>query len=191
MYLDLESVPDYAESEDPFTLIIPSSVEDKIFTATNYVESEIAWFGVVKELRPLEFFLEDILIFPQTVTGVTVETDEAEFAKWMANLSDDEYSKLKFHCHSHVKMSTTPSATDQKYYKSQIENMDNDDYKIFMIVNQWLQYDAVLVDKKHKIYYPDCKYEIHIGSDSTIGQIYKYVKEAPAEKEKEKVNEPA
>ena len=175
MLLDIDALKDFDVSDEEFWLTVPGLVEDKIFTVLNYQNYEIAWYGIIEPTRDNRFHLRDIKIFPQTVTGVTVETDEIKFAKWLGQLPDKDYSMMKLHCHSHVQMDVKPSTTDLKYYQSQVEGMDDDDYKIFVIMNQWMEFDGILVDKKNKTVYPNMKYEVHVDSQSAIGGIYQNV----------------
>ena len=41
-------------------------------------ESEVAWHGVGKRVEGSVFLISDILVYPQTVSGVTVEMDTEE-----------------------------------------------------------------------------------------------------------------
>lgn len=45
--------------------------------------SEVAWHGLMRQLSPTEYEIYDILVYPQQVTGVTVETDQDKYNDWL------------------------------------------------------------------------------------------------------------
>ena len=90
--------------------------------------SEVGWHGVVSrdEADPLHFTIEDILVFPQQVTGATVTPDEEAYAIWNATLPPDQRNAMRFHGHSHVNMGVTPSSTDDRYQKDMLGRLNGD-----------------------------------------------------------------
>ena len=114
-------------------LIISMPAWRKMTALINECDKEIAWHGVVSKERNV-YTIEDILVFPQTVTGCTVTSDETEYSLWLANQPDEIFNKLRFHGHSHVNMGVTPSGVDTTYQEDILRNLN--DFYIFMIWNK-------------------------------------------------------
>lgn len=130
--------------------------------------SEVAWHGFVRRDGKKEFVIYDIAVYPQTVTGVTVETDEAEYTKWSMTLSDEEFNSMKCQCHSHVNMACTPSATDLKCQSDIISQLNGDQFYIFMIWNKRLECTAWIYDLGENVLYED-KDIVVLLVDESIG----------------------
>lgn len=107
----------------------------KMITLVDRSKEEIAWHGIV-ERDGLNFKVTDILMYPQTVTSVTVTTDDVEYINFVMNLEEDLHEKLRLQGHSHVNMGVTPSSVDTAYYNELLQVLDKDDYYIFMIINK-------------------------------------------------------
>jgi hypothetical protein len=59
-------------------------------------DKEVAWHGVAHRLEAEgQYVITDILVYPQEVTGATVNTDQAEYEQWMMNLEDDVFNNLR------------------------------------------------------------------------------------------------
>lgn len=113
-------------------------------------DSEIAWHGVVTKHENI-YYIEDILMYPQHVTGATVTTEDESYAKWLMSVEDDTFNKIRMQGHSHVKMGVTPSTVDTTYYKTLLQNLSEGDYYIFMIVNQKGEQNIWLYDFEQNI----------------------------------------
>lgn len=113
-------------------------------------DKEVAWHGVVrrKDDAPGEYVISDILVYPQTVTGATVNTDQVEYNTWMMNLDDDTFNDLKMQGHSHVNMPTNPSGTDEEHQAKIVEQLEDDMFYIFMIWNKQFKYTARIYDMR-------------------------------------------
>ena len=110
--------------------------------------SEIAWHGIVNRTDDLHFVVEDIIMFPQSVTAATVTVDQEEKMKWFCDtFKGADRNKVRLHGHSHVDMGTTPSGTDMNS-RSFIKEMVNDQYYIFMIINKSYSMNITLYDMK-------------------------------------------
>lgn len=95
---------------------------------------EIAWYGTVERTSEKQFLIKDIIMFPQTVSGVTVQTDDMEYTNWINGLPDEMFNSMRFYGHSHVRMGCSPSKIDSDHYKSMIQNCH--DFYIFGIFNK-------------------------------------------------------
>lgn len=100
-------------------------------------DSEVAWHGTVRRVGDKsDFLVTDIMLYPQEVTGVTVNTDQEAYEKWLYSLSDEEFNSNRFQGHSHVNMGTTPSPTDIEHQNKILDTLRDDDFYIFVIWNK-------------------------------------------------------
>ncbi len=131
---------------------------EKMTTLVRMCDKEIGWEGVAKRQEPAEdgraaYLVEDILVYPQRITGATVQSDVEEYDKWKWELDDETFNNKRFHGHSHVNMGVTPSGTDLKMYQEQIEELTDDDFYIFMIMNKKGEITVKIYDKRDNAYY--------------------------------------
>lgn len=109
------------------------------FTQMTYLvkqcSEEIGWLGrVIRD--DLTFTIDKLYVFPQLVTGASVTPNETKYVHWNMQLSNDEIKTLRFHGHSHVHMGVFASATDTGMYNSQLAELKEDDFYIFLITNK-------------------------------------------------------
>lgn len=111
-------------------------------------DKEVAWHGIAfrnEDLTKDEYYITDILVYPQEVTGATVTTDQNKYQTWLMNHDDDTFNNIRMQGHSHVNMGVTPSSVDDALYESILSQLDDTMFYIFMI---WNKKD----DKTCKIY---------------------------------------
>jgi hypothetical protein len=99
----------------------------------NEFNTEVAWHGTVVR-DGLSFTVTDIIIYPQIVTSATVESDDAEYSKFLDTLPDEVYNAIRLQGHSHVNMGVTPSSVDWSYYEELLAHVP--DFYITMITNK-------------------------------------------------------
>lgn len=102
-------------------------------------DKEVAWHGVAyrgEDATKDEYIISDILVYPQEVTGVTVNTDQEEYQNWLMGQEDDVFNNIRMQGHSHVNMSTTPSGPDLAHQEKILEQLDDAMFYIFMIYNK-------------------------------------------------------
>ena len=128
-------------------------------------ETEVAWHGVAKrdERDESTFWIEDILVYPQTVSGATVNTDQEKYTNWVNQLEDDQFNNLKMQGHSHVRMGTSPSMTDTSHQKEIIEQLRGDMFYIFMIWNKRMEHTMWVYDMKRNTVYDGNDVKISIA----------------------------
>lgn len=122
-------------------------------------KDEIAWNCRVTR-DGLTFTLEECYVFPQIVTGVSVDVDPTEYAMWVAGLDDDTVNNMRAHCHSHVNMGVTPSGIDWDYQKQMVEGNIRD-YYLFLIFNKKGAVSANIYDIEANALYTDKDIDIH------------------------------
>lgn len=100
-------------------------------------DSEIAWHGIcVRSEVPGEFLISDILVYPQTVTGATVTTDQKGYQDWLMSQPDEVFQNLRMQGHSHVNMGVSPSSVDINDEKATLSQLTDDMFYVFLIHNK-------------------------------------------------------
>lgn len=110
-------------------------------------DKEVAWHGLAYrgEEGKDEYYITDILVYPQEVTGATVNTDQEKYQMWLMSHEDDVFNNIRMQGHSHVNMGVTPSGVDNSLYERILEQLDDEMFYIFLIYNK-------KGDKTFKIY---------------------------------------
>lgn len=126
-------------------------------------DTEIGWHGVAKrsEENDHTYIVEDILVYPQKVTGSTINPDQGQYNEWMDALDDDTFNNLRMFGHSHVNMGTFASGVDEGYQKDLVAQLGQDMFEIFLILNKKGEHWQRIVDLKTNIVYE--KEDIDIG----------------------------
>lgn len=146
------------DEKDKIHLIFSETAEKKMHYLIECCSKEVGWHGLVERVEE-GFLIEDIIVFPQEVTSSTVVSDDEKYTKWLLELENDVYNKVRFHGHSHVNMGTTPSLVDTTYQETLLSQFTEGFY-IFGIFNKkgdyWLNiYDFdknILYDKDDIVY---------------------------------------
>ena len=100
---------------------------------------EVAWHGIAKRGEDEsvdEYIIEDILVYPQEVTGATVNTDQEEYQNWLYEHDDEVFDNIRMQGHSHVNMGVTPSGVDDSLYERILGQLDDEMFYIFLIWNK-------------------------------------------------------
>lgn len=120
---------------------------DKMQALIKEFYKEIAWHGIAYrgEDGKDDYFITDILVYPQEVTASTVTTDQEKYQMWLMQQDDDVFNNIRMQGHSHVNMATTPSSVDNSLYDRILDQLDDDMFYIFLIYNK-------KGDKTFKIY---------------------------------------
>lgn len=140
------ATPPKGEAQKRMHIVFSSQAYLKMLTLLNEFNSEVAWHGVVNRADESHFIVGDIIVYPQIVTGSTVNTDQDAYNEFMMNLDDETYNHLHFQGHSHVNMGTTPSSTDLEHQGKIVEQLSGEDYYVFMIWNKRLEWNAWIYD---------------------------------------------
>lgn len=111
----------------------------KMHELVSHFDKEVAWHGTARrgdDAEKDEYYIDDIFVYPQEVTGATVNTDQEKYQSWLYSLDDDTFSNLRMQGHSHVNMGTTPSGVDLTHQEKILEQLENDMFYIFLIWNK-------------------------------------------------------
>lgn len=172
------------KKEEKVKIVFSEKAWKRMWALVDKATDEVGWYGTVMREDEKTFHIEDLLLCPQTVTGVTVTTDDLEFSNWSNGLDDDTFNHMRFYGHSHVRMGTTPSVTDENFYQNKLYNLQ--DFYIFGIFNKSNNYWFNIYDVENNVLYEnkDIEVEYYMSEESAWAeeQIKDYVKKyaAPA-----------
>ena len=146
--------------------------------------TEVAWHGTVTRLSDRAFLITDILVYPQTVTGGTVNTDQEEYQKWMNELDDDTFNSLRFQGHSHANMNAFCSGDDLSHQQKIVSTFNqSDQFYIFMVINRRLEQVVKVYDMATNTLYDDDSVSVTVdGVDCDLGTFIKESKAMVSEK---------
>lgn len=177
-----ETICNTQELQKPI-VFVTAQAYTKMLTLINNTNKELAWHGIATRVNN-DYCIEDILVYPQTVTSATVDADEDAYAKWLMDLPDDVINNLRFQGHSHCKMPTSPSGRDTTNWEKFVNLIEPDDFYIFCIGNQNNSFYWNIYDKRHNVLFENKDIEMCIiderGNsidDWCAESIDKYIKE--------------
>lgn len=150
-------------------------------------DKEVAWHGVAyrgEDPEKDEYIITDILVYPQEVTGVTVNTDQEEYQNWLMGQEDDVFSNIRMQGHSHVNMGTTPSGPDLAHQEKILEQLDDTMFYIFLIYNKRGEKTVKIYDLSKNILFETsdvsvCVIESEFGMEKFIRESKGMVKTKP------------
>jgi hypothetical protein len=165
--LDLKHIFTELKDEAKPVIFFTAKAYLKMTRLIQACKEEIGWHGIVTKIAPNEYLISDILVFPQVVTGMSVNPDAKAYAEWLYSHDDETFNKIRFHGHSHVNMGVTPSGTDTKYRGDIIDQLTSDDFYIFMIINKRNDIELALYDFAANRMYEktDCTIEVLLSDD--------------------------
>ena len=131
---------------DKPTVFITTTAYSKMLALINSSDKELAWYGTATRVLH-NYLIEDIFVYPQSVTAATVDADEEACAKWFMELPDETINKLCFQGHSHVNMSASPSGRDTTNWQKFANLLKPGEFYILCIGNKrgefyWNIYDT-------------------------------------------------
>ena len=137
------------------TIYITSDAYIKLRRLVEDIETEVGWYGTVEKMPGLEasYVINDVIVYPQKVTGATCEQDDDKMFEFEMSLTTDQVNHKRFHGHSHVNMGVTPSSVDEQFYKDLLSQVN--DYFIIMITNKRENYYIRFYDVEHNIVYTE------------------------------------
>lgn len=139
----------------------------KMNALVNEYSSEIGWHGIAKRHETEEdtYVVEDILVYPQKVTGSTVTPDQVLYQNWLMGHDDEVFNNIRFQGHSHVNMACTPSTVDTAWYEEILSQLGEDMFYIFMIVNKRGEKTIKIYDMAKNLYFGTADVTVKIRND--------------------------
>ena len=142
------------KDEDKPTIILSDRASSIIKALVDECTTEVAWNGIVTRNKERNtYVVDDIIMFPQLVTGTSVDVDETKYSNWIAEqlMNNEHFNDIRFHGHSHVNMATNPSGIDTKYQEDMLTQVQ--DYYIYMIFNKRGDMYACIYDLEANKFY--------------------------------------
>lgn len=137
-------------------------------------DGEVGWRGLVRKTDE-EYVVYDLVVYPQTVSAAYIDTDQKEHSDWFEKLPDEIITNMKLHGHSHVRMGVTPSGRDRSDYQIVIDDLRDDSFYVFLIINKMNDMFVQIYDMHENVIYE--KNDIDIVVDSEVG-IVQFIKDA-------------
>lgn len=112
-------------------------------------DKEVAWHGVTTRYgdpENNEYLVSDIIVYPQEVTGATVNTDKVEYQTWLMSQPDEIFNHIRMQGHSHVNMGVSPSSVDINDQEGILSQLEDDMFYIFLICNKKMDIYAKIFD---------------------------------------------
>lgn len=147
--------------------LTPDAYSKTVMLVTSFSD-EVAWHGTAVRHTKNEFIIEDIFVYPQEVTGSTVNTDQNGYTKWLYEFDDDAFDKIRMQGHSHVNMGVSPSGVDSGHREQILSQLDADMFYIFMIWNKRLETHTLIYDMANNILYGDNDITVKIIGDESL-----------------------
>lgn len=151
---------------------ITSDAYVKMRHLVDKTSTEIGWFGTVTKAPNLEetYVIDDILVYPQTVTGATCEQDEDRMFEFEVSLTTDQVNRKRFQGHSHVNMGVTPSGVDENFYTDLLTQVN--DYFIILVTNKRNDYHVRFYDKSNNLMYKDVPIHLLLNNGDEVNNWY-------------------
>jgi hypothetical protein len=146
------------------TVLLSPEAYRKIVALVTEFSDEVAWHGTVSRSSSLinEFIIEDIFVYPQEVTGSTVNTDQEAYTDWLYGLDDEVFNKIRMQGHSHVNMGVSPSGVDDNHRKQILEQLESEMFYVFMVWNKSLNIHTLIYDMANNILYENKDVEVKL-----------------------------
>ena len=159
------------------TVYITTEAYLKMRKLVDEVSTEIGWYGTVTKCPGLDnvFVIEDILVYPQKVTGVTCEQDDDKMFEFEISLTTDQVNHKRFQGHSHVNMGVTPSGVDEQFYQDLLTQVN--DYFIITVTNKAKSYTTRFYDIANNILYSDVPIRVLLNDGTELDVWFNEAKE--------------
>ena len=175
---------EYIESKNltPPTIYISANAYVKMRMLVDQMSTEVGWYGTVTKCPGLQetYVIEDILVYPQKVTGATCEQDETKMFDFEMSLTTEQVNSKRFQGHSHVNMGVTPSGVDEQFYQDLLTQVT--DYFIICITNKKNDYTVRFYDVANNILYTDLELKVLLDDGTDTNNWFTLVKDQVANK---------
>ena len=136
---------------------------------------EVGWNGLAKKLDDKTYYVYDIMVYPQIVSGART-LDPTTTNDWYEKY-DEVLDEMMFQAHSHVNMSTSPSNTDLDNQANIVKNMQGTGFRIFQIWNKQGDINTFLYDLDTNTVYDRKDIVIEIGTEE-FGTVNRFIENA-------------
>lgn len=167
----LEEYMNERQSTEP-QIFITAEAYIKMRTLVDKTSTELGWYGFVSKLPGLDnvYVIEDIIVYPQKVTGATCEQDEDRMFEFEISLTTEQVRARRFQGHSHVNMGVTPSGVDEAFYQDLLSQVR--DYYIIMVTNKRGDNHIRFYDMENNIVYTELELKVLLDNGTDIDKWY-------------------
>ena len=167
----LEEYMNERQSAEP-QVFITSEAYIKMRTLVDKTSTELGWYGFVSKLPGLDnvYVIEDIIVYPQKVTGATCEQDEDRMFEFEMSLTTEQVRARRFQGHSHVNMGVTPSGVDEAFYQDLLSQVR--DYYIIMVTNKRGDNHIRFYDMENNIVYTELELKVLLDNGTDVDKWY-------------------
>ena len=151
-----------ANEETNVTVWLTQEAYRKIIALVQEFDCEVGWHGTASRISEFEYLIEDVFVYPQSVTSASVNTDQAEYTNWLHGLDDDTFNNLRMHGHSHCNLGVAPSGVDDKHRQGIVDQLRGEMFYIFIIWNKSLNTHAMVYDIPKNALYTTDEVEIKV-----------------------------
>lgn len=146
---------------DPCEILYSKKAWMKVALLVGNRNQEVGWHGVVRRSeKPDKFIVDDILVFPQSVTATSVTPNTEDYTNWQDSLDVETFNSIRMHGHSHVNMGVSPSSTDKRYRSDLLTDVD--DFYVFQIFNKKGYISSQVYDVREGILYESDNVELAV-----------------------------
>ena len=172
-------VKSFNSSAEKATLTFTELAYLKMHALIDAIDLEVAWHCVAERGEGNQYRISDILVYPQTVSGATVDMDTKEYAKWIEQgiiSGDERFDHLYAQGHSHVNMAVSPSPTDLGHQEEVLKMVRDNGFYIFMIWNKKNDHNIWIYDMAKNIVFENS--DIKVEVDEEENGLTKFLREA-------------
>lgn len=150
---------------------------DKTYALVEQCKMEIAWDYFVRRDKedPLKFYVDDVIVYPQYVSGAAVNTDDTEYNNYLNSLNNEQFNSRRGQGHSHVNFSVTPSSTDLQHRIDSVRNIP--DFFLFFIFNKKGDTECQITDIEGGIIYQDKDIDLVFPKEPQVEWAIEQIKE--------------
>ena len=137
-----ETISNQMQHKKPLHVHFTAEAWAKQSALLGHFNTEVGWHGAVRPLPDGGYEVYDIFVYPQEVTGGSVEVDWGGYDEWLMEHSD--FEAIRYQAHSHVDFGPYPSSVDLASEKNRMVP-DNEVY-LFFIFNKDFYYTCRIYD---------------------------------------------
>lgn len=171
-----------AFTDEQVKLIFSSKAAKKMIFLVTCCPIEVGWHGFVKKNQVGEYFVDDIILYPQRTSAATIVCDDAQYGLWQQELclkDPDLFETMRLHGHSHVNMRCFPSGVDKDLQDDGIEMLQENGFYIYIIINKRMEHYVKIADREDGAIYENVLVEI---LDDDIADLFDSYKELVRER---------
>ena len=159
----------FGSNAEKATVYFTSEAWTKMVALLQEFTDEVAWHGLAcRSEDPAGYVIYDILVYPQEVTGATVNTDQEKYQVWLMEHEDDVFNNIRMQGHSHVNMTTSPSSVDLTHQEKILDQLEDDMFYIFMVWNKKFESHTKVYDLQKNTLYENSDVDVKL-LDTGIG----------------------